>query len=205
MFRRTHMSLVLVLVFNAAVVSAAMAAQPAKTSPMKTRAAHVEHAIAGEITKIDHAAKTMIIHTADGVDETFRLTDQTAIRGLTGVERAADSAAKASLEGAAVVLHYTENGADKTALSLEHLGKRSLKVAKGTVERVDQAGKSIVVKTAAGAEETFAVTKDLVVDTGRGVKRGAALTGESFKKGADIAVHYSEDAGGRVVHLLKHL
>lgn len=179
--------------------------QLAEAPRAQDRTARAEHAVAGEIRKVDHDAKTIVIHTTDGADETVKVTDRTAVRGLKDVRRATDATAKAGLEGTTVVVHYTGEGADKTAVRIDHIGKRALKTAKGTVVRVDDAGKFVVVKTAEGTEETFELSKDAVVDTGRGIKGSAVATGGAIKKGADVTVHYSDEGGKKLVHLVKSI
>jgi Cu/Ag efflux protein CusF len=186
-------------------LAGAVVAPLAEASQAQGRAVRAQHAVAGEVKKIDHAAKTLALHTADGIDETIKFTGRTVVRGIKDATRAADATAKASLEGASVVLYYTGEGVDKTAISVDHIGKRTLKLAKGTVVGADAAGKFVVVKTATGAEETFELTKDVVVDSGRGVEDAAVVTGGAIKKGAEVTMHYSEEGGKKVVLLVKHL
>jgi hypothetical protein len=177
--------------------------QQPQASP--TSKAVVEHAIAGEIEKIDHASRTIQIRTADGVEATVKFTDRTTVHGLKDVSRALELEAKAGLEGGSAVIHYTGQGADRTAVEIDHLGKRTLKTAKGTVVRVDEAGTFVVVKTKTGTDETFEFTKDAVVDSDRGVETAEAGTGKSIKKGTEVTVHYSESAGKKLLHLLEHV
>ncbi len=193
----------LALGVSLALAGLPVTAQFAEASQAQSRAAHAEHAVAGEIRKFDAGAKTLLIHTADGIDETVKFTERTVVRGVKDVAHAVDATAKAGLEGAVVILHYTGEGVDKTAVGIDHLGKRTLKVAKGTVVRVDDAVKFVAIKTEAGAEETYELTKDAVVDTGHGIDRAAVATGGAIKKGADVIVHYSEEGGKKLVHLVK--
>jgi hypothetical protein len=201
MFNRIHR--VLALASSLALCGIVVVPQLADASQSQGRAARAEHAVAGEIRSLDQAAKTVVIHTADGVDDTVKFTGQTTVRGAREVTRAVDATAKASLEGGAVVLHYSGEGADKTAVSIEHLGKRTLKTLKGTVVRVDDGSKFFVVKTRTGAEESFELTKDLVVDTRRGTGRAVAETGGAIERGAEVAVHYSDEGGKKLVYLVR--
>jgi hypothetical protein len=73
----------------------------------------------------------------------------------------------------------------------EHAAKAALMEAKGTVVSVDKAGKSVVVKTSEGAEETFVVGK------------GATVKG--LKAGTQLSVSYAEEGGKKVAHALKHM
>lgn len=203
MFDRIHRSLV--LASTLAVAGVVVGPQPTNASQYLGKAARAEHAVAGQLKKIDRATKTVVVHTADGVDETFKFTEQTVVRGAKAVARATDDTADAILEGGGVVLHYIGEGADRTAVGLDHLGKRTLKIAKGTVVRVDAAGKFVVVKTAAGVNETFDLTKDVVVDSVRGIDHAAHATGGAIKDGAECIVDYSEEGGKKVAHLVKEL
>jgi len=53
-----------------------------------------------------------------------------------------------------------------------------------------------------GTEATYRVSKDAAVDTERGVVDGAKY---SAKEGDHVVVHYSEEAGHKVVHFVKHI
>jgi hypothetical protein len=203
MFDRIRRSLV--LASSLAVAGVVVAPQLTEAFQSPDRAARAEHAVAGELKKIDRATQTVVVHTADGVDETFKFSERTVVRGAKAVTRATDDTAKALLEGGAVVLHYIGEGADRTAVGLNHLGKRTLRIAKGTVVRVDSAGKFVVVKTAAGADETFELTKDAVVDSGRGIDHAAHAAGGAIKQGAELIVHYSDEGGKKVAHLIRQL
>jgi Cu/Ag efflux protein CusF len=186
-------------------LAAVVVAPLAEASQAQGRAARAEHAVAGEVKKVDQAAQTLVLHTADGIDETVKFTGRTVVRGIKDATRAADATAKATLEGASVVLYYTGEGVDKTAIRIDHIGKRTLGIAKGTVVDADAAGKFVVVKTETGAEGTFDLTKNVVVDSGRGIEGAAVVTGGAIKKGAEVTMHYSEEGGKKVVLLVKHL
>jgi hypothetical protein len=177
--------------------------------------------VAGTIQKVDAAGKTIVIRTADGTEETLKVTDRTVVRGVEGAGRAADTvgrpagtagkeaahevgaAALAGKEGTGAIVHYTGEGADKTATLVEHSANDTLKVADGTVVRIGEGAKTIVVKTAAGTEETFDVAGEAAVDTGRGVRKGAGAAGQELKEGEHVTVHYTEAGGRKVAHLFK--
>ena len=80
-----------------------------------------------------------------------------------------------------VVVHYTEKGADKTAVGVDDLGKDTLKVSEGTVTKVDEAARTVTVKTKDGAEDTYQLSKTAVVDTSKGVAKGAKARRESHR------------------------
>jgi hypothetical protein len=165
--------------------------------------AKAEHAVAGEVKKVDEAAKTMVVKTADGAEETVKFTEKTVVKGATATAHATDKGAKDALEGGAVVLYFTGVGVDRTAVGITHLGHKTLKVAKGTVVRADQAGRFVVVKTAEGADETYNLTKDAAVDVGKGVEMAGADTAKALTAGVKVTVHYTEEGTQKVVHLIK--
>ncbi|MGH9254413.1 MAG: hypothetical protein ACRD3C_07570 [Vicinamibacterales bacterium] len=186
-----------------ALADAVMGLTIAEASQPQSHAARAEHAVAGEVKRVDLAAKILVMRTADGAEETVKFIEGTTVRGVKDVARVTEAAAKAALEGGAVVLHYTGEGAAKTAVLVDHIGKRTVKIAKGTVMRIGEAGRFVVLKTASGAEETFDLARDVVVETGRGVEAGVHATGAALKQGAEVTVHYSEEGGKKIVHVVR--
>ena len=187
-----------------AITAAMMGPQRAQASQAQGRSARVEHAVAGEVRKVDPAAQTVVIHTAEGVDETFKFTGETAVRGAGDVTRLADVSAQSGLEGGSAVVHYIGEGVDKTAVAVDHIGQRTLRIAKGTVTRVDEAGKFVVIETAAGIEETYQLTRDVVIDMIRGLGEAAMATSHTIKKGAEVTVHYANEGDKKIAYLLRH-
>ena len=165
----------------------------------------VEHAVTGTISKIDAKAKTIAVKTADGAEQVFHYTEHTAVKAAEGAGKGAKTAAVdtylAGKEGTHVVIHYTEEGAHKTATGVDDLGKDTVKASKGTVTEVDKAGHTMTVKTENGAVETYHVAKDATVDT----KDGVVKAGQYAEKGAKVTVQYTEEAGQKVAHFIKHL
>lgn len=166
----------------------------------------VVHAVAGAVTRIDKAGKTIAIKTADGTEHVFKYTERTAIRGSVESAHAAKMGALdtyfAGKEGTHVVVRYMGKGAEQTATVVEDFGKDSLKVGKGTVTHVDRAARTVAVKTDDGAEATYKLGSEAVVETDHGVVRGSRYLA---KEGDKVVVHYSEDAGNKVVHFFQKL
>lgn len=165
----------------------------------------VERAVSGTISKIDTAAKTIAVKTADGAEHVFHYTEHTVVKAGAEAGKGAKTSAVdsylAGKQGTHVVVHYTEEGAQKTATGVDDLGKGTVKATKGTVTKVDEAGHTMTVKTENGAEETYHVAKDATVDTKDGVVKGAHYA----EKGAKVTVQYTEEAGQKVAHFIKHL
>src|SRR5690606_15207477 len=47
----------------------------------------VEHAVAGTLERLDLTARTIVVTTADGAEETFRITEHTTVRALESAGR----------------------------------------------------------------------------------------------------------------------
>ena len=186
------------------IVSLWLSPEAAHASQADAQPTRAEHAVAGAVRKVDHATKTVVIKTADGVDETATYTGDTLVHGVTSAASAVDATAKEALEGAWAVLHYTGDGAHKTAVAIDSVGGRTVKVARGKVVRIDEAAASIVIKTTAG-EETFELARHVVVDVGRGVERGTTATCHAIKKGVEVAISYSKTAGNKTAVVVKRI
>jgi hypothetical protein len=166
----------------------------------------VVHAVAGTVTHIDKAGKTIAIKATDGSEQVFKFTERTAIRTSVEAEKGAKTGALdtyfAGKEGTKVVVRYMGKGVDKTATVVEDFGKDSLKIGKGTVTHVDRAARTVSVKTEGGAEETYKLGSAAVVETDHGVVLGTRYLA---KEGDKVAVHYTEEEGGKVVHFFQKL
>src|SRR5579864_2839910 len=153
----------------------------------------VEHAVAGKVTKIDSATKTIVVRLADGTEQAFKYTEHTAVHAAKAGSKAAKKGAVESYlavkEGSDVVVHYTGEGANKTATVVNDYGRNAFKVSKGTVVKANQAAHTFTVRTADGAEHTYRVAKDASMDTGQGIVKG---TKYDVKKGEKVVVHYSD-------------
>lgn len=164
----------------------------------------VVHAVSGALTKIDKEAKTIGVKTADGTEHVFHYTEKTTVRDAhataKGVKAGAMDTYFSGKEGTHVVVRYTEKGADKTAASVDDFGKDTMKVSEGTVTKVDKAAHTVSVKTEDGAETTYDWGKDATIDTEHGVVRSSQYVA---KEGDKVVVHYTEDAGKKVVHFFK--
>ena len=125
----------------------------------------------GVVTRIDSTAKTIAVKTADGTEEVFKFSGKTALRAADGVKTGAVGTYFAGKEGTHVVVRYTGEGAEKTAVGIDDFGKDSFRVSKGVVTGVDKGAHTVTVRTEDGSEETYHLTKDAAVDTEHGVVR----------------------------------
>lgn len=184
------------MLFSAIVI--ALCAQVALAQTMM-------HAVEGAVTKIDTSAKTIAIKAADGTEHVFKYTEKTTVRGIkAGAHETKAGAVEAYMkgkEGTDVVVHYTGEGMDKSAVAIRDMGKDTVKVARGTVTKVDKTGHTVTVKTEDGSEETYHLAKDATVEGEHGVMKGA----DYAKEGEKVSVHYTEDAGKKIAHFVRHL
>jgi hypothetical protein len=171
-----------------------------------SRGGDVVHAVAGIVTKVDSAAKTITVKTADGAEHVFKYTETTTVhaakKGAEDTKSAAVSSYMAGKEGTHAVIHYTGEGADQTAVHVDDLGKDSLHVGQGTVTRVDKGARTVTIKAEGGTESTYHVAKDATIDTEHGVTKDSQLIA---RKGEKATVHYTDKAGKKVVHLFKSI
>lgn len=155
--------------------------------------------ITGTIEKVDSGAKTIAVKTADGTVETVKLTEKTTVHGLKDAAKGADLAGK---EGGHVIVHTVGEGTEKTAHSVEWVGDKTVHTTEGTVEDVGKGSKTVAVKTADDAKETFVVADHATVSTGKDV---AHYSVAGSKKGEHVTVYYTEEAGKKIAHVFKHL
>jgi hypothetical protein len=199
--RKPHTSAAYLLV----LASLLPGSQIASASRDDNRLIRAEHAVAAEVRRVDHATKTVVLRTADGGHETVALTEHTVVHGVTSTDSAVDAWAKNVLEGAWAIVQYTGTGAHKTAVAIDSLGGRTVKVAHGSVVRVDQADEFIVIRTRAGAEDRFELASYVVVDAGLEVERGVTPTCRAIKEGATVAISYSELAGKKTAVVVNRI
>jgi hypothetical protein len=158
----------------------------------------VVSAVHGTITKLDSATKTMVVKTKDGTEHTIHIVGKTTVHGTDAAGAGAQDAFHGLQEGSEVVAHYTVKGTEKSAVEVDHVGKDGVKVLDGTVTRVGEAGKVVVVKAADGTEHTFHVV-------GRDTAAAAEDVGKGAEKNAKVAVYYTENAGKKVAHFFEKL
>ena len=167
----------------------------------------VVHIVSGIVTKVDKDAKTIAVKTADGTEHVFKYTEKTAVHGAKDAAKDTKMGAVdtyfAGKEGSQVMVRYTKKGADEVASGVDDLGKDTVKVAKGTVTKVDKTAHTVTVKGDDGAETTYNVGKDAAIDSKNGIVKGWDYTATKAKAGDKVVMHYTEDAGKKVVHFFE--
>ncbi len=152
--------------------------------------------LVGEVLKLDAAAKTVVVKTADGTEHTLHFVERTAVHGVQDTAAGAKDAFHGLKEGSEVAVHYSAKGTVETADEVDNIGKGGLKATEATVTRIDRSGKTLSVKTADGAEETYRLSSSAAKNAGKDIGAGA---GKSEK----VTVYYTEEAGRKVAHFFK--
>ena len=165
-------------------------------APMAFAASDGASTIKGTVRKIDVGAKTVVVEAADGTEHALHFVSRTVVYGMGRTEKGAREALRSLKEGSEVVVHYTKRGATETAQEVIHVGKDGLQTVEGTVSRIDRLGKTIVIKTAEGAEETYRLADRAAQDTGKAIAKGAEGSGK-------VIVYYTDEAGQKVAHFLE--
>jgi hypothetical protein len=148
--------------------------------------------VAGSVKAVDKAAKTVSIKAADGTEHTFHFIGRTVAHGAEATASGAKDAFLDMKEGDEVVVHYTEKGAVKTAQEVDHIGKGGMKMSEVVVKSVDRGAKTVTVKTAEGAEETYHLTATAARETGQGLDKAGKVT-----------IYYTEEGGKKIAHFFK--
>src|SRR5271165_3834278 len=153
-------------------------------------------AVHGTITKLDSASKTLVVKSKDGTEHTVHFVDSTAVWGADKTAAGAKESFKGLSEGSEVVVHYTVKGTESTATEVDKVGKDGLKYVDGTVTKVGQGGKTVVVKAADGTEHTFVAAGHDTAEAAKGIGKAADKTGK-------FTVYYAEEGGKKVVHFFE--
>jgi hypothetical protein len=156
----------------------------------------VASAVAGTVKTVDKGGKTVVVKAADGTEHTFHVATRATVHGAVAVGNGGADVFRGLKEGDQVVAHYTVKGTEETADEFDRVGKDGLHVAEGTVKKVDRGAKTITVKTADGAEQTYHFTAHLAKETGD-------ETAKAVEKAGKVTVYYSEEAGRKVAHFFK--
>jgi len=151
-------------------------------------------AVHGTVSKIDSAAKTIVVKTKDGTEHSLHFLDKTVVHGT---EAGAKDTFKGVKEGSEVVAHYTVKGSEKTAVEVDRVGKDGLKASEGTVSEIDRGTKTIAIKTADGTVQTFKMADHATEDAGKEV-------GKATVKSAKVTVYYTEEAGKKIAHFFEN-
>lgn len=149
-------------------------------------------AVDGTVKVVDKTTKTVAVKTADGTEHTFHFIGRTVAHGAKATASGSKDAFQSMKDGDEVVVHYTAKGAVMTAQEVDHIGEGGLKMTVVAVKSVDRGAKTVTVKTAEGAEETYHLTDNALRETGKGLNKTGKVT-----------VYYSEEGGKKIAHFFK--
>lgn len=152
--------------------------------------------LVGTVLKLDAAAKTIVVKTADGTEHTLHFVKRTTVHGVEATATGAKDIFHGLKEGTEVAAHYTAKGTEETAEEIDNIGKDGLKAADVTVVHIDRAAKTMAVITADGTKESYRLTEHAARDAGKGIAEGT-------EKSAKVTVYYTEEAGRKVAHFFK--
>lgn len=152
--------------------------------------------LVGEILKLDAATRTVVVKAADGTQHTLHFLKRTAVHGSEAAATGAKDAFHGLKEGGQVAVHYTAKGTDETAEEVDNIGKDGIKAADVTVVHIDRGAKTMAVKTADGADETYRLTGSAAKDAGKDIDEGV-------DKSVKATVYYTEEGGHKVAHFFK--
>lgn len=155
-------------------------------------------ALHGTITKLDSVSRTMVVQTKDGAEHTVHFVDKTAVWGADKTAAGAKDAFKGLSEGSEVVVHYTAKGTESTATEVDKVGKDGLKSLDGTVTKIGEGGKTVVVKAADGTQQTFTTAGKDSADAAKGIGKAAGKAGKT-------TVYYTEEGGKKIAHFFEKL
>lgn len=181
--------------------AAAAQQQPAKPKPEQQPAAKpaqapvVHHALFGTIKALDLKANTLVVTPMQGSDVTFKVDHRTThIRGMA----AATLPKLAKQTGAGIVVSYSGEGTEMKAGAIDFIGTEPVKVAQGSLVRVNKATRSIVIKTGT-AEETFVLAVGAPIEMATGLVN---LDSFATKLNERVSLYYTEKAGAKHIRLI---
>ncbi len=152
--------------------------------------------LVGQVMKLDAGAKTAVVKLADGTEHTLHFVGRTMVHGADQTAAGAKDAFHGLKEGSQVAVHYTAEGAVETADEVDHVGEGGLKATEATVTKIDRGAKTLTVKTANGAEETYKLTGNAARYSGKEIAAGS-------EKSEKVTVYYTEEAGHKIAHFFK--
>ncbi len=158
----------------------------------------VVSAVHGTIKKIDSGTKTIVVRTDDGAEHSFHFVATTTVHGVDATASASGDSWHGMKEGSEVMAHYTTRGTEETAVEIDKVGQDGLKTMDGTVKHIDRGGRTLVVKTADGTEQTFRLTGHATEDGGAHIARGT-------EKGVKVTVYYTEQGGKKLAHFFQKM
>ena len=152
--------------------------------------------LVGVVLRLDAATKTVVVKLADGTEHTFHVVKRTAVHGTQAAAGGAKDAFHGLKEGSEVAVHYTAKGTEETAQEIDNIGEDGLRATEATITHFGRGARTLDVKTADGAEDTYRLTDSAAKDAGKDIAEGT-------DKSAKVTIYYTEEGGHKVAHFFK--
>lgn len=135
------------------------------------------HALAGTVTSINPAAKTITIKTDDGSESLFKdmINPTTSIEFDPSIRTDATAADEFKQSGVRVIVYYFGIGDVRTVVALHSLGPGPFTISSGTVVSFDKGSHTFSIKDKTGAVESFSIVSNTVVETTFGAREGSSF------------------------------
>jgi len=165
-------------------------------------AQEIVHGVSGVVTAVNPADNTITVKTTDDSDWVFKyqrgakpkLVFDKDVR--TGTIEPVDF----NKIGDHVVAYYIDQGfVNRTIVALKDFGASELKTASGSVIKTRH--HEIILKTDAGATETFEISKDASAETPGGVVSGFKFDADP---GTKVTVRYTEEGGRMTAQFIRN-
>ena len=142
------------------------------------------HALAGKITAVDPAGKTIQVVTEDGSQSLFDILTQNNVqldfeKSVKAMTVPAGAFTKANCE---VVLFYFGDSVVRTSVAVEDLGAGPLVTALGTVVKFDKHAHLLTIKDSSGQEHAFHIDAKTIADSFDGVLLGQKFDADKGQK-----------------------
>lgn len=164
------------------------------------RAQQVVHAVTGVVTAVDPAKSLIAVKTNDDSEGDFHYQKQLKadLEFDKNVREGTADPGAFNKVGDHVVAYYIGEGSQRTIVALKDFGATGLSVASGTVVKAKR--HAIMLKTDAGATESFDIAKDASAETSVGVVSGFKL---DVDPGTRATVRYIESNGLKVAQFIR--
>ncbi len=158
-------------------------------------AQEVVHALAGTVSAVNPAAKTMTVDNSDGDGGLFSVATGKNAKIEIDKDLRADTtpASEFSKKGEEVVVFFVVSGVGpRTAIAVEDLGAGKLESDSGKVVGFDRRQHLLKIETKAGGSESFQIGDKTAVETSMGAVDGRRYDPE---KGDEVQIICSSSNG----------
>jgi hypothetical protein len=165
-------------------------------------AQEIVHGVSGVATAVNPADRTITVKTTDDSDWVFKYQKgaKSSLVFDKDVRTGTIEPADFNKVGDHVVAYYIDQGfVNRTIVALKDFGASQLKTATGSVIKTKH--HEIVLRTDAGATETFEISKDSSAETPGGVVSGFKF---DVDPGTKVTVRYTEDGGRMIAQFIRN-